>query len=136
MRRLSLIVALALLGLPAASAFGAGGITPLVPKRGDVVPAGERPTFKLSVRGPGQVWVHVCRSPHKDRVGLICGRESVGRAHRKRGHRFTYRPKLFDYPEFWLNSPGTYYWQAHRIACENGVEDCRIEGPVVRFKVG
>ena len=52
------------------------------------------------------------------------------------GSRFKYRPKFFDFPGFWLNTPGTYYWQAHRISCENGTHDCRIEGPIVEFKVG
>jgi hypothetical protein len=134
MRRISVTVLLAL-GLLAPAAVGAGGVTPLAPKQGDVVAAGERPTFRLKARGGGQVWVRVCTSPRKNRVGLICNRESIGRAHRTEAKRFKYRPRFHDYPEFWLNSPGTYYWQAYRIACENGLEDCRIEGPVVKFKV-
>ena len=44
--------------------------------------------------------------------------------------------KFFDFPEFWLNSPGTYYWQAFRIACTAASSDCRKEGPIVKFKVG
>ena len=99
------------------------------------MPAGKRPTFKMNVRGAGQVWVHVCASRKKDGDGLICHDDSIGRAKRQRGARFHYRPKFFDFPAFWLNSPGTYYWQAHRISCANGVADCRIEGPVVKFKV-
>jgi hypothetical protein len=136
MRRLIPAALLAALALLAPTALGAGGITPIAPKKGDTVTVGKRPTIKLRVVGKGQVWVHVCKSRSKDELGLICNTESIGRAHRKTGNRFTYRPKFFDYPEFWLNSPGTYYWQAHRISCENGIEDCRIEGPVVKFKVG
>lgn len=135
MRRLILPAVAAALALLASTAFGAGGITPIAPKKGDTIAVGKRPTFKLRVVGKGQVWVHVCKSPKKDKLGLICSKESIGRAHRKTGNRFTYRPKFFDYPEFWLNSPGTYYWQAHRISCESGIQDCRIEGPVVKFKV-
>ena len=39
-----------------------------------------------------------------------------------------------DFPGFWLNRPGTYHWQAYRLACVGG--DCRAEGPIVRFRVG
>jgi hypothetical protein len=135
MRRLAIPAALAALALFASSALAVGGITPVSPKKGDSVPVGKRPTFKMNVRGAGQVWVHVCKSKRKDGDGLICHDESIGRAKRKQGSRFEYRPKFFDFPAFWLNSPGTYYWQAHRISCENGTDDCRIEGPIVKFKV-
>ena len=131
---LSLVVA-GLLVLPAAAtAAGKNGITPLAPKAGKSVPAGQRPSFKLRAKGPGQVWVHVCKSKAKDSDGLICSDESIGRA-RKVSGVYRYRAKFFDFPEFWLNSPGTYYWQAHRIACGADLSDCRQEGPIVRFKV-
>ena len=117
-----------------ASATTKNGITPLAPKAGTSVPAGKSPTFKMRVRGPGQVWVHVCKSKARDSDGVICTDESIGRA-RKRSGVFQYKPKFFDFPEFWLNSPGTYYWQAHRIACNADISDCRQEGPTVRFKV-
>ena len=136
MRRLIAIATLASILLLAPAAFGAtkNGITPIAPKQGDSVPAGKRPTFKLRYSGPGQIYVHVCKSRKKNSEGLICSDESIGRAKKKSG-RAKYRPRFFDFPEFWLNSPGTYYWQAHRISCEDGIDDCRIEGPVVKFKV-
>lgn len=124
----------ALLAL-AAPAQAKHGVTPISPKRGDTVPVGERPTFKVKVRGKGPVWVHVCKSKRKDADGLICSDESIGQAKRS-GGRHHYRPKFFDFPEFWLNSPGRYYWQAHRISCENGVGDCRLESKIIRFRVG
>jgi hypothetical protein len=115
-----------------ASAATKNGITPLAPKAGTSVPSGQSPTFRMRVKGPGQVWVHVCKSKARDTDGVICTDESIGRA-RKRNGVFRYKPKFFDFPSFWLNSPGTYYWQAHRIACN--ASDCRQEGPIVRFKV-
>jgi hypothetical protein len=131
---LTLLVA-GLLMLPAtASAATKNGITPLAPKAGKSVPAGKRPTFKIRATGGGQVWVHVCKSKKKDKTGLICTKESIGRAHKK-GGVFKYKAPFFDFPEFWLNSPGTYYWQAHRISCEGDLSDCRQEGPIVKFKV-
>jgi hypothetical protein len=135
LRSLSGVLVTGLLLATAAPAVAAGGITVVSPKSGATVAAGQSPTFKMRVKGAGQVWVHVCKSKKKNADGVICSEESIGRA-KKKGGTYQYKPKFFDFPEFWLNSPGTYYWQAHRISCENGIDDCRIEGPVVKFKVG
>jgi hypothetical protein len=137
-RRLILpLVLIGLLALPTV-AFAAtkNGITPTSPKAGKTIPVGKRPTMKGRVSGPGQVYVHVCKSKKKDSDGLICTKEAIKRA-KKSGGRFSVKLPFFDFPEFWLNSPGTYYWQAHRIACEGGdISDCRQEGPIVKIKVG
>jgi hypothetical protein len=120
----------------AGSAQAASGITPLSPKANATVAAGKSPTFKMRVKGSGQVWVHVCKSKKKDSEGVICSDESIGKA-KKKGGSFAYKPKFFDFPDFWLNSPGTYYWQAFRIACEGGdLSDCKQESKIVKFKVG
>jgi len=135
-RRLILTLAIAgMLAVPtAASAATKNGVTPLAPKAGSSVPAGKSPTFRMRAKGGGQVWVHVCKSKRKDADGLICNKE-IGRA-KKRSGTFRYKPRFFDFPGFWLNNPGTYYWQAHRIACEGGdISDCRQEGPIVKFRV-
>jgi len=135
--RLHLLVGtLALLAVVAAPASGATkhGITPIAPARGDVVPKGRAPTFRLRAHGGGQVWVRVCSSARKDRNGVICGRLALGRATRHKGGVYTYGPRFHDFPGFWLNQRGTYHWQAYRIACGGG--DCRAEGPIVRFRVG
>ena len=123
-----------LLALPAsASAATKNGITPLAPKAGKSVPAGKSPTFKVRAKGPGTVWVHVCKSKRKNKDGVIC-HKAIGQAKKKRGI-YRYKPQFFDFPSFWLNTPGRYYWQAHRIACEGILSDCRQEGPIVRFRV-
>src|SRR5690349_10034312 len=105
--------------LAAAGVFAAGlagvalaatkhGITPVSPKPGATVPVGKSPTFKMRVKGAGQVWVYICKSAKKKKDGTICSKE-LGRAH-KHGGLYTYKPKFFDFPAFWLNTPGTYYW--------------------------
>lgn len=128
-----------LAGATAGSAQAASGITPLSPKAGATVGVGTEPTFKMRVKGSGQVWIHVCKSNKKDSKGVICNggdAEEMGRAKRKNGV-FSYKSKLFDFPEYWSNSPGTYYWQAYRIACEGGnTSDCLQEGKIIKFKVG
>ena len=131
----AMVVALA--AVPAtALAATRNGITPTTPKAGARVPEGKSVTFKGRVRGAGPVFVHVCKSAKRSqKEGTICTRAAIGEA-RKRGGRFTYVQKVFAFDEYWLNTPGTYYWQAHRIACEDGdTRDCRQEGPVVRFRV-
>ena len=136
--RLTLLVLIGLLALPsAASAATKNGITPTSPKAGKTIPVGQRPTLKGRVSGPGSMFVHVCKSKKKDKDGLICSTEAIQKAKKKNG-RFSVKLRFFDFPEFWLNSPGTYYWQAHRIACIPGsdLSDCRQEGPIVKFKVG
>ena len=139
--RLSLLLVLiGLLALPTV-AFAATkhGITPTSPKAGKTVPIGTRPTLKGRVKGPGPVYIHVCKNKRKNSEGIICSSalkaEAIQKAKRS-GGRFSAKMKFFDFPEFWLNSPGTYYWQAHRIACEGDFSDCRQEGPIVKIKVG
>jgi hypothetical protein len=131
---LALIVA-GLLVLPSSAAAATkNGITPVAPKAGKSVPAGKRPTFKLRAQGPGQVWVHVCKSKKKNNTGVICSKEAIGQA-KKKGGTYKFKAPFFNFPAFWLNSPGTYYWQAHRISCEGDLSDCRQEGPIVKFRV-
>jgi hypothetical protein len=132
------LVALALLGMAVLaveeSASAASGIRPLAPAKGSIVPKGKPVEFRMRVRGRGQVWVRVCRSSKRNRAGFICPDESFGRATRRAGI-FRYRPKLYDFPRFWLNRPGTYYWQAHRIQCDRRGNNCRQPGPVTEFRV-
>jgi hypothetical protein len=130
---LTVLALLALAGAPAL-ADTEHGITPLSPAQGDEVPKGEAPTFRLRARGSGQVWVRVCASARRNHDGVICSRLALGRATRHRGGVYTFRPRFRDFAGFWLNRPGSYRWQAYRLACVRS--DCRAEGPIVRFRVG
>ena len=137
-----LLLSLVLIGLLAVPtvAFAAtkNGITPTSPKAGQDDPGRQAPDHEgRASTGPGQVYVHVCKSKKKDADGLICTEARRSRTAKKKGGKFSVKLPFFDFPEFWLNSPGTYYWQAHRIACEGGdISDCRQEGPIVKIKVG
>jgi hypothetical protein len=136
MRRVLVPAVLAVFAASAAPAQALNGVSPISPKRGDSVPAGKRPVFKLRITGDHHgVFVHVCRSRRKDDDGMICRDEAIGRARKTHGSRHEFRAPFFDFPEFWLNDPGTYYWQAYRSACATSLDDCKAEGRVVRFKV-
>ena len=130
---LTAFTALALAG--PASAVTKNGITPLAPKAGTSVPAGKAATFRMRVSKPGAgVFMHVCKSKKKDKEGMICKKATILQAKKKKGV-FQAKQTFYDFPAFWLNNPGTYYWQAYRIECHSGSSDCKQEGPVVRFKV-
>lgn len=135
---LASLVAVLAIGVGAVVAVAAtrNGVTPVAPGEGDVVPKGKPPTFTVRARGGGQVFVRVCRSKSTRSDGLICAAESVGRAKRGDGGLYRYRPRAYEFDAYWLNRPGTYYWQAHRIKCERRrTKDCRQEGPVLSLKV-
>lgn len=132
---LLLFAALAAAAVPALAATK-NGIRPQSPKAGAKLPLAEAPTFRGRARGKGPVWVFVCKSRRRDKLGLICNDAMIERARKRRNGRFSVTPRFVDYPEFWLNQPGVYYWQAHRIHCSGTSRDCAKEGPVVRFRVG
>jgi hypothetical protein len=129
----AVVVAVAMIALAGGAGAAVHGITPLSPVDGATVPKGESPILRMRVKGPGQVWVHVCRSKKRGPAGVICGKLAVGKATR-RGDAYEFKPKFYDFPKYWLNRKGTYYWQAFRVACSK--RDCRQEGKVVRFRVG
>jgi hypothetical protein len=118
-----------------ALAASKNGITPTAPRPGSTVDVGSRPTFNGKVKGAGTVWVYVSTSRKTDKEGVIDNDQMIQKA-RKQNGRFSTKARFFDFPEFWLNTPGTYYWQAHRIACGEDGGDCLQEGPIVKFKVG
>jgi len=127
------LAALALAGPAAAAAKN--GITPVAPKAGTSVPSGKAATFRMKVKDPGVgVFMHVCKSNKRDKQGMICKKATILEA-KKRNGVFQAKQKFFDFPAFWLNNPGTYYWQAYWIECRSGSSDCKQEGPVVRFRV-
>jgi len=115
----------------AAVAFAAAsGIHPIAPT--GTVTKGDVPTFRMKVNGKGAVFVRVCRSAKRVN-GAICDNETTGRATRGKGGVYTYKPKAYKFASYFANRPGTYYWQAVRIACSGS--DCRQEGPITRFTV-
>ena len=134
-RTLALTALTGLVLAGSASAATKNGITPLAPKAGTSIPSGKAASFRMRVSDPGSgVFVHVCKSNKKNREGMICRKATLLQAKKRKGV-FVAKQTFFDFPAFWLNNPGTYYWQAYRIECRSGSSDCKQEGPVVRFKV-
>ena len=81
--------------------------------------------------------MYVSKSKKTDKDGVLkVDPNGMNQSASKKGSTFKTKAKFFNYPEFWLNKPGTYYWQAHRINCGEDGSDCQQEGPIVKFKVG
>jgi hypothetical protein len=120
----------AALATAAVALAAASGIHPIAPT--GTVDRGQVPTFRMKVNGKGAVFVRVCRSARRVN-GAICDTETTGRATRGRGGVYTYKPRAYKFASYFANRPGTYYWQAVRVACKG--DDCRQEGPVTRFTV-
>jgi hypothetical protein len=131
-RALALIAVLAL-AVPALAATK-HGVTPVAPKAGATVKAGVAFTFKAKAKGGGTVWLHVCKSKKKKKDGTICNTALIAQMKKKDGV-YRHTTKTYSFPSHWLNTPGTYYWQVHRIKCEGSTSDCRQEGPIVKLKV-
>jgi hypothetical protein len=80
------------------------------------------------------LWLHISRSPATDAKGTIGSDVWLESMTGSLAGPDLYdaRPPFFDYPQFWMNQPGTYYWQVHRISYANGA-DGAVEGPVRSF---
>ena len=127
------VLAMSLLASPA-SAATKNGITPQSPGA-SVSAGGSSPTFKARIRGEGSVFVRICKSAEKDRTGLICSKVDIAQMKRRSGRTFTYKPRAFTFPAYYLNRRGTYFWQAYRINAERDKPDVNQEGPISRFSV-
>jgi hypothetical protein len=141
--RLPLLLCLSV-ALVASSATAAGAEfrrpVPASPKQRATVPKRTPITFKVRdsfIPGPGRtVWVIVSDSKHVRKDGTLKKHLDFGRAKRvRRGSKtFRYVAKFFDFPAFYMNRPGRYYWQPYRIDCRR--RDCRVEGRIRTFYIG
>ncbi len=134
-RTTALLTVASLVAAVPAVATTTHGVTPVSPKAGASVTAARSATFSGRVSGRGSVWVHVSTSRKRDKSGVIGHQQMIQQAKRT-GRRFRTTTRFYDFPSFWLNKPGTYYWQAYRVFCPPHSTDCVQEGPVTKFKVG
>lgn len=139
MKRLLLVTAVCALTVAGTALSQISRPSPISPKNRALLPAGKTPTFKFRSAGGGTHWVHVSRSSRRASDGVIKNDASIGQARRRPGTTiWTQKPRYYDFPAFWANQRGkTFYWQAFRIKCgeESSSNDCKVEGPVRRFKL-
>ena len=133
--RASFLVTVAALATGATVATAqSGGPSPQAPTQNKALPAGKAFTFKVKDARSGAVFITVSTSKKKKADGTLRKQDwfrkmaKKGSVHSKKTDLY---PALTDY---FLNKPGTYYWQAYRIDC-SAQQDCNVEGPVRTFRI-
>ena len=112
------------------------GPQPVEPADGATLPAGSRRSFRASTllgAGDQYLWVHVSRSAARDATGRIGDEVEIEELHPGADPSVWFGdPAYFSTASFWMNVPGTYYWQPYRIS-SFGDPDGFVEGPVRSF---
>lgn len=129
----------AAMALAAAPAGASTGVKLLSPSAGKVFPVATPITFTASFRGSGTRYMHICSKKTVDRNGKLCFDQTTeqmkpGKRHGKSRTWYATPKLLTALPSYYQNKPGTYYWQAHRIAC-NRKNDCTQESRVRSFVI-
>jgi hypothetical protein len=123
------------------------------PSNNKRVKPGSRPTFTVRI-GEGkvgglaghdyEVFIRVSKSARKRSLPrakksdpkVLAGETLVAamrQAAPPRGRTFTYKPRRYKHPSYWLNKGGTYYWQAYYVYCVKGT--CVHPGRVKTLRI-
>jgi hypothetical protein len=125
---------MATVALAAPAAQASTGVKLLSPGPGQVFGVMTSIRFSAAFRGSGTRYMRICPNKRRNLNGQICSDSTIEPMKRgpKRGKSrvWTATPKLLTaLPNYYQNKPGTYYWQAYRIAC-NRKNDCVQESKV------
>ncbi len=108
------------------------------PSSGKTVKKGGKLTFKAKLDPASEasgVFVLVSKSKKTGADGLISDGMYM-RTMQLSGGSYTNTVEKYPALTSWfLNRPGTYYWQAYAIDCSDGTDDCNIESRVRRFRI-
>ncbi len=135
----ALVLATALPPLAAGSPSDLVAPTLLLPAQNQIFTAGTHMVFRVGANAGEDssfLWLHVSRSPAiADPCGTIGFDAEIEPFHVTSDPTvFEATPTFFDYSGFWMNTPGTYYWQAHRIHHGDGADGC-IESETRSFTI-
>ena len=112
------------------------GPQPVDPADGAVLPTGSRLSFRASTLLGGSdqyLWVHVSRSGQRDSTGRIGDDVEIEGLRPSADPNVWFGdPAYFTHSTFWMNVPGTYFWQPYRIS-SFGDPDGYVEGPTRTF---
>jgi hypothetical protein len=132
------VLALALTFLLVVPAAASAAPKLVGPKAGAVLALGSEPTFK--VRDGSQaarqyrVYITIGTSKKTNKVGDL-KRTKIGTftSGKRRGNLHTYKTEDYSFPEWFMNRPGKYYWQAFHIDCR--VKGCHVHSKIRSFRV-
>jgi hypothetical protein len=135
----AVLAAMAAMAVAAQAAQASTGVKALSPSPGQVFPVMTSIRFSAAFRGTGTRYMRICPNKRRNRNGQICADSTIEQMTRgpRRGKSRVYyaTPKLLTaLPNYYQNKPGTYYWQAYRIAC-NKRNDCVQESAVRSFVI-
>jgi hypothetical protein len=142
-RTLAAIVAvvLVLVAIPAVAA-SAVGPTLLKPRKNAVVARNTQPTFSVhdlsSNARKYKVWITIASKKRVKKGELQMDRGPSGTfssMRRRAGGRYTYKPRLYTFPTYFLQRPGRYWWQTYHIDCSVRAPSCHILSRIRSFVV-
>jgi hypothetical protein len=139
-RAVALALVTTLLALTAGAGVASADVGPklLAPGNGKVLARGSQPIFKARDVGDafnGRVWLTISSSKQRDKNGKLKQAKFGTFTNMKRGknHTYTYKPPAYTFDSWFMQRPGTYYWQAYHINCH--VRGCNVFSKVRRFVV-
>lgn len=109
----------------------------LQPTAGKALKAGTAISFTIRTHpGDDSLWLYVSRSPNVVKsCGTIAHEVSISDfAPTSDPSVYVAKPGYYTYDSFWMNTAGTYYWQAYRIEHGGGADGC-IESAIRRFTI-
>lgn len=139
------LVTLAAVLLATTGSLAAAGAAParpqlLAPGKGKVLRLGSEPTFKVRDRSANArrygVFLIVSPTKRTNRHGELKRHRRIGTfAKMRRTGRFgfVYRTPAYAFDHWFMQRPGTYYWQAFHVDCR--VRGCRVLSRIRTFKV-
>ncbi len=139
-RRAALALVTASMALTATAGAASADVGPklLAPGNGKVLARGTQPIFKARDVGKafnGRVWLTISSSKKRDNRGRLKQTKFGTFTSMKRGknHNYSYKPPAYTFDTWFMQRPGTYYWQAYHINCE--VRNCNVYSKIRRFVV-
>lgn len=108
------------------------GPTPTAPADKAVLLSGPQAAFTATgLPSDEHLWLHVSKSPATTERGNLLDDDADIEKMLPSGTAGTFSARIpyYRFPTFWMNAPGTYYWQVFRIS-SFGDPDGYVEGPV------
>jgi hypothetical protein len=137
-RSLTISVLALTLSLAAPGIANAAAPKLLKPKAGAPLTAGSEPTFKVrdgsAAAQQYKIYITIGTSKKRTKNGDL-KRTSIGTfaSTKRKGTVFSYTPEDYSFDTWFMNRPGTYYWQAFHIDC--AVKGCHVHSKIRSFKV-
>lgn len=112
----------------------------LAPGAGKTLRRGTQPMFKVRDNSANarryKIFMTIATKKRTNRYGELKRTRAAGTFTRMDGNGrggWTYKPPAYTFPSWFMERPGTYYWQAFHIDCR--VKGCHVLSRIRSFKV-